>query len=56
MKDWHKLKSDLFNKHAYYLPECDNYTLGSPSNDYLAYFIGDFFGLLFLMIVARPLA
>ncbi|NRB18183.1 MAG: hypothetical protein HRU33_11600 [Rhodobacteraceae bacterium] len=27
-----------------------NYALGSPSNDYLAYFIGDFFGLLFLMM------
>ena len=26
MKDWHKLKSDLFKKQPYYLPGCDTYS------------------------------
>ena len=25
MKDWHKLKPELFKKQPYYLPGCDNY-------------------------------
>jgi len=24
MKDWHKLKPELFKKQPYYLPGCDN--------------------------------
>ncbi|MDO6588566.1 IS481 family transposase, partial [Salipiger sp. 1_MG-2023] len=24
MKDWHKLKSELFKKQPYYLPGCDS--------------------------------
>jgi transposase InsO family protein len=27
MKDWHKLKPELFKKQPYYLPGCDNYPL-----------------------------
>ena len=27
MKDWHKLKPDLFKKQPYYLTGCDNYAL-----------------------------
>jgi len=25
MKDWHKLKPELFKKQPYYLPGCDTY-------------------------------
>jgi hypothetical protein len=25
MKDWHKLRPELFKKKPYYLPGCDNY-------------------------------
>jgi len=25
MKDWHKLKPELFKKQPYYLPGCDSY-------------------------------
>ncbi|MDO6588622.1 hypothetical protein Q4543_24625, partial [Salipiger sp. 1_MG-2023] len=27
MKDWHKLKPELFKKQPYYLPGCDTYAL-----------------------------
>jgi hypothetical protein len=27
MKDWHKLKPELFKKQPYYLPGCDSYPL-----------------------------
>ena len=28
MKDWHKLKPELLNKHPYYRPGCDSYGKG----------------------------
>jgi hypothetical protein len=27
MKDWHKLKPELFKKQPYYRPGCDTYSL-----------------------------
>jgi hypothetical protein len=29
MKDWHKLKPELFKKQPYYRPGCDSYVLES---------------------------
>ena len=33
MKDWHKLKPELFRKQPYYLPGCDSYTTISGAKD-----------------------
>jgi hypothetical protein len=32
MKDWHKLKPELFKKQPYYLPGCDTYPLPIAGN------------------------
>jgi len=31
MKDWYKIKPDLFKKLPYYRPGCDNYPQSAPS-------------------------
>jgi transposase InsO family protein len=33
MKDWHKLKPELFKKQPYYLPGCDSYCLSQDRGD-----------------------
>jgi hypothetical protein len=30
MKDWYKLKPELFKKQPYYLPGCDTYPISIP--------------------------
>ncbi|CUH39808.1 hypothetical protein JSE7799_02536 [Jannaschia seosinensis] len=36
MKDWHKIKPELFKKQPYYLPGCDSYVFGLSKNGRLA--------------------